>query len=466
MKKSKRYPSYFSVESLQEHPERLEYFLQYGEEHNWYDYVDREELAEGILSGSLTKVYYDLLHDHGYKDEDSGKYVINSDAYYIARSIYERWDITEATGLKQEEERANEGKPSAAKLESVVKWDKEETERINKWKELGYTVDTDTYTATKDGVTVEIEPTYYGHSRVPSEYQTSAASEANKKPVYIDGIKYNSITEAANAVGISTKTIQRNIDDGKAHKGHTYSSTPVETKTEEIKQEEARTEYVYKQEQTAEDKCEAVLKDCYNKCAKELNTFYDKLEDGYTPTKSELDRMSQYQVMCKNMDEHISEAGKQELVIIKDSLEETAATVLVGYSEEHIEAIANSEFHGANYSERVWNNTETLAEKAKEAVTEAVVLGKSVQEAARDLAAETTQGRNATERLIRTETARVYNKAEEKLYKDVGVEEVEVLVEHDACDDCKALEGKKFKITEAPKLPLHPNCRCDMIPVI
>ena len=57
-------------------------------------------------------------------------------------------------------------------------------------------------------------------------------------------------------------------------------------------------------------------------------------------------------------------------------------------------------------------------------------------------------------------------------YKDAGVTEYEILVAEDErlCNECGAMHGKRFPITEkqpginAP--PFHPNCRCTIIPVL
>ena len=70
--------------------------------------------------------------------------------------------------------------------------------------------------------------------------------------------------------------------------------------------------------------------------------------------------------------------------------------------------------------------------------------------------------------LVRTELAHIQTEAAKKRYEDYGIQYIEVLVDADdrTCDECKALIGKKFPIHAAPPLPVHPNDRCTIIPVI
>lgn len=72
------------------------------------------------------------------------------------------------------------------------------------------------------------------------------------------------------------------------------------------------------------------------------------------------------------------------------------------------------------------------------------------------------------ETLVRTEVAHIQSEAAKKRYKDYGVEYVEVLVDEDerTCELCKELIGKKFHIDETPPLPVHPNERCCLVPII
>ena len=70
-------------------------------------------------------------------------------------------------------------------------------------------------------------------------------------------------------------------------------------------------------------------------------------------------------------------------------------------------------------------------------------------------------------RLASTELAHVETIEAQDRYKEYRIEQWEVLPTHDekTCPICKEKAGKKYSIDEAP-VPLHPRCRCAMIPVV
>ena len=144
-----------------------------------------------------------------------------------------------------------------------------------------------------------------------------------------------------------------------------------------------------------------------------------------------------------------------------------------------------------NYSNRVWRDTEYLAEQVREIVTEGLMTGGNYQEMAEKLDAAvgtvsaqkhiqpdgTTRtvlsGRGATyraTRLIRTEGNRLSGQAVLKSLRDAGVERYiyRALLEVRTCKVCGALDGKDFPVAEAQvgtnMHPMHPNCRCFIAP--
>ena len=131
----------------------------------------------------------------------------------------------------------------------------------------------------------------------------------------------------------------------------------------------------------------------------------------------------------------------------------------------------------ANYQVQLLGDVSAeLSSAIKRTVTHGVISGKSIPEVARDIgrvvkdpnafrhAGKTvfkTAQRRAT-LIARTETLRAHNEGRKVFYREVGVTKVRWLVADDArtCPACRALNGKVFKLEEAPDLPAHPNCRC------
>src|SRR5699024_12238097 len=70
-----------------------------------------------------------------------------------------------------------------------------------------------------------------------------------------------------------------------------------------------------------------------------------------------------------------------------------------------------------------------------------------------------------SQRLNRTESSRIINKAQEQFYKEIGVKEViyTATLDNRTSDICRGLDGKRFKLDDPnkPKIPenTHPNCR-------
>ena len=69
---------------------------------------------------------------------------------------------------------------------------------------------------------------------------------------------------------------------------------------------------------------------------------------------------------------------------------------------------------------------------------------------------------------MRTETAKIADEANEKVYKDQGVEQVRWIatLEANTCEVCAELDSNIYDINDHPPLPVHPNCRCTLSPYI
>jgi SPP1 gp7 family putative phage head morphogenesis protein len=72
-------------------------------------------------------------------------------------------------------------------------------------------------------------------------------------------------------------------------------------------------------------------------------------------------------------------------------------------------------------------------------------------------------------RIIRTETIATYTKASLDSYAQLGIKDVRIIKEKDACPVCKGkddiLPMERVTIsTTAP--PFHPQCRCCVAPIV
>lgn len=125
---------------------------------------------------------------------------------------------------------------------------------------------------------------------------------------------------------------------------------------------------------------------------------------------------------------------------------------------------------GKNFSERVWGNRQKLVNELHTELTRNIVLGQDYRKAIDNIARKMNASKNVTKRLVLTEGAFFNSASRQDCFKELGVEQYEILVSYDrkTCDTCQKMEGKHFPLSQwevgvtAP--PFHVNCRCDQIP--
>lgn len=174
----------------------------------------------------------------------------------------------------------------------------------------------------------------------------------------------------------------------------------------------------------------------------ELVSAFDELQQFYEQILTD-----------RTLDEFERQAG-----ILGSSVPDNAAVMAA--------TIVNASFHNAKYSERIWMHQDLLRNELGKLLTRGMVQGKNPRVLARELRKTFDVSIYNSERLMQTELARVQTEAQLQSYKENGFEEYEYMACHnrDVCANCKALDGKIFKIDEgmpgenAP--PMHPFCHC------
>ncbi|MGZ0086350.1 minor capsid protein [Caldibacillus thermoamylovorans] len=139
--------------------------------------------------------------------------------------------------------------------------------------------------------------------------------------------------------------------------------------------------------------------------------------------------------------------------------------------KEVIDEIINFNWSGIPFSERIWDNTNALVKALRTELYIGIQQGESIDKIARRIDKQFNSKAYQSQRLIRTETARVISSAQEKIYKDSGVvQKVQwvATLEGNTCEQCARLDGKQFNLDDdtKPSPPKHPNCRCCLIPII
>lgn len=148
-------------------------------------------------------------------------------------------------------------------------------------------------------------------------------------------------------------------------------------------------------------------------------------------------------------------------------------------------AIVNASFHNATFSDRIWMYQDIMKADLDKLLQQGLIQGKSPKVLARELRKyyigdeKLKNGKNGaiynTERLMRTELARVQIEAQRQSLERNGADYYEFIVNSGCCSICEATKGKDvghgkgiFPLKDmnigenAP--PMHPNCRCSVAP--
>lgn len=134
-----------------------------------------------------------------------------------------------------------------------------------------------------------------------------------------------------------------------------------------------------------------------------------------------------------------------------------------------IDKVINSKWSGANYSTRIWNNTQALAQDLKEELLVNLVTGRTDREAAEIIGNKFAQGASNSRRLVRTESCNLANQMEMQSYEECGIDKYRYVATLDlrTSPACRKLDGKVFPVSEQQPgkncPPMHPWCRSTTI---
>lgn len=130
-----------------------------------------------------------------------------------------------------------------------------------------------------------------------------------------------------------------------------------------------------------------------------------------------------------------------------------------------INSLLNERWSGKNYSERIWGNTDILADSLSEILGGALLSGNSIELTSKQIRDRFNVSKYYAERLIRTETNHFNNESDAVAYEELNVEEYVFVATLDGRTSpiCQSMDGKRFKFSERAEginfPPLHPNCR-------
>lgn len=217
----------------------------------------------------------------------------------------------------------------------------------------------------------------------------------------------------------------------------------------------------------------------------DFEATYDKLlatmEEGREPTPADLYKLDKYWQMQGQLRQELQKLGEKQIAALSNIFETNFFEVYYSLgipgeqayntiSREGALQLINSIWaaDGKSFSQRVWGNVERLVETLNEGLLDCVITGKKTSELKKTLQERFGVSYRRADMLARTELAHVQTEAAKRRYEDYGIQKVQFWADPDerTCPECGKMHAKIFLATEAIPLPLHPNCRCTLLPVI
>lgn len=137
-----------------------------------------------------------------------------------------------------------------------------------------------------------------------------------------------------------------------------------------------------------------------------------------------------------------------------------------------VEQVLATRFEGANYSERIWRNTDRLAYELSGILGRAIATGQGIEKTSREVVERFNVSKSNAMRLVQTETNYFENRSELEALEEMGIDRFQFLatLDYRTSEMCRAHDKKIYKIKDA-KIgdnvpPLHPWCRSTIVAYI
>lgn len=125
---------------------------------------------------------------------------------------------------------------------------------------------------------------------------------------------------------------------------------------------------------------------------------------------------------------------------------------------------------GREWSERIWDNREQVTCEMQGELVRSIIQGKGAYESSLRLAQKMGTGQYQAVRLLQTEATYITTMADVDSFGAMGVEKVQYVatLEAHTCGTCGGLDDKimnrKDAVPGVTAPPMHPNCRCTLVP--
>ena len=138
-------------------------------------------------------------------------------------------------------------------------------------------------------------------------------------------------------------------------------------------------------------------------------------------------------------------------------------------SKNTVDGILKHNWSGLHYSKRIWRNTQDLGQQLKEEILLGTLSGKTEWEMSQTIMERFSVGSIKARRLVRTESAYVFNEMNARADQEAGFDRYRYLATLDlrTSEICRELDGKEFAYKDKKAgvnyPPMHPWCRSTTI---
>lgn len=217
----------------------------------------------------------------------------------------------------------------------------------------------------------------------------------------------------------------------------------------------------------------------------DFEATYDKLlaaqEEGSEPTPADLYKLDKYWQMQAQLRHELQRLGDRQISTMSKIFELQFFDIYYSIALPSKDAFTTINREGAmhlinaiwcadgkNFSQRVWDNVNNLIETLNEGLVDCVITGRKTSQLKKDLQERFGVSYSRADSIVRTEMSHIQNTAAKQRYEDYGIKEFEVWADKDErlCEVCGKLHKTRYPMGAASPVPVHPRCRCSIIPVV
>ena len=255
-------------------------------------------------------------------------------------------------------------------------------------------------------------------------------------------------------------------------------------------------QYWIKRQSLAFDETFAVTHDLYAESYRkamrlileDVSSLYDEIlkESANGEIKiNDLYRYNRFFAIKNRINKRLQELGARQIEITDNKLlemyyrtqelvDDSLSLTFSSDSLENAKAVVNEIWcaDGKSWSQRIWKQMDALQQALSEGIFNCVATGQSKDKLVAQLQRNFSVSFSNADRITRTELTHVQNKGAAERLKAHGIKEYKYLATDDGRtdDECANLNGKVFSFDVAAVginfPPMHPACRCCIIPVV